>query len=588
MFNSSYFNSLKFIRAIFYVALFILIVLASITYRHYEEQENISNAIQKRYEVAIELEKLISYIKDAETGDRGFTLTNDSTFLDPYLNARSRVNESFNKLKLSTRNSKKQQEHLGKIYNLVDHRFEYFKMQFSTREEFKNNLKHGNLIMDSLRVEVNEMIDYEKLLLKETDKIYELNSSHSPIFLFSSFLVAILILVLGYFKLSNNYTKLLASNAQLKIYDESSKQAEILGKYGSWSYNIDKEIFTFSENYYRLYGFEPKQKNIGANDFKMLLHPEDKEATIQNFEESKSLKQSPPFPFRIYKNGTNEIVHLRTKCKMIITNDGCKTLLGATRDITEDYEKTQLIEERNKELEKTVKELTEFNHVASHDLQEPLRKIQTFISRIEDKEVENLSENGKTYFERIKNAASRMRILIDDLLQYSRTSRTKNDFEKVDLNTTIENAIGELSETIKEKKAVVDFDKLPQVKGVVFQLNQLFINLVSNSLKYAKEDEIPSIKIQSKKTSGKTDKNIPENDKRTFYKITITDNGIGFEQEFSEKIFNLFQRLHGKTDYPGTGVGLAICKKIVDNHKGYITAKSSLGNGAKFSIYLPS
>ncbi len=588
MFNSSYFNSLKFIRAIFYVALFILIVLASITYRHYEEQENISNAIQKRYEVAIELEKLISYIKDAETGDRGFTLTNDSTFLDPYLNARSRINESFNKLKLSTRNSKKQQEHLGKIYNLVDHRFEYFKMQFSTREEFKNNLKHGKLIMDSLRVEVNEMIDYEKLLLKETDKIYELNSSHSPIFLFSSFLVAILILVLGYFKLSNNYTKLLASNAQLKIYDESSKQAEILGKYGSWSYNIDKEIFTFSENYYRLYGFEPKQKNIGSNDFKMLLHPEDKEATIQNFEESKSLKQSPPFPFRIYKNGTNEIVHLRTKCKMIITNDGCKTLLGATRDITEDYEKTQLIEERNKELEKTVKELTEFNHVASHDLQEPLRKIQTFISRIEDKEVENLSENGKTYFERIKNAASRMRILIDDLLQYSRTSRTKNDFEKVDLNTTIENAISELSETIKEKKAVVDFEKLPQVKGVVFQLNQLFINLVSNSLKYAKEDEIPYIKIQSKKTSGKTDKNIPENDKRTFYKITITDNGIGFEQEFSEKIFNLFQRLHGKTDYPGTGVGLAICKKIVDNHKGYITAKSSLGNGAKFSIYLPA
>src|SRR5690606_10209734 len=154
-----------------------------------------------------------------------------------------------------------------------------------------------------------------------------------------------------------------------------------------------------------------------------------------------------------------------------------------------DYEKTQLIEERNKELEKTVKELTEFNHVASHDLQEPLRKIQTFISRIEEKEEQNLSESGKTYFERIKNAASRMRILIDDLLQYSRTSRTKNDFEKVDLNTTIENAISELSETIKEKKAVVDFDKLPQVNGVVFQLNQLFINLVSNSLKYAKEDE---------------------------------------------------------------------------------------------------
>lgn len=588
MFNSSYFNSIKFIRAIFYVALFILIALASVTYRHYKEQENISKALQKRYEIAIELEKLISHIKDAETGDRGFTLTNDSIFLEPYLNARSRVNQSFNKLKIATRNNEKQQEHLKKIYNLVDNRFVYFKMQFSTGREFKNNLRNGKLIMDSLRIEVNEMIDYEKDLLVATDKIYELNSSNSPIIIFTSFLVAILIIVLGYLKLSKNYTRLLTSNAQLRIFDESSKQAEILGKYGSWTYNIKNNEFYFSENFYRLYGYEPHQKGIDVETFINLVHPEDLEGVRENFAISKTREFNPPYPFRIFRSDNNQVSHLRVKSKMFTTPNGDKILIGATRDITEEYEKTQIIEERNIELEKTVKELTEFNHVASHDLQEPLRKIQTFISRIEDKELDKLSDNGKAYFERIKSAASRMRILIDDLLQYSRTSRSKNDFEKVNLNEVIENTLIELSEPIKEKKASIEIKKLPKIKGVVFQLNQLFTNLISNSLKYSKEDLSPTIEINSKKVSSKTDSKIPENDTRKFYRITFTDNGIGFEQEHSEKIFNLFQRLHGKTDYPGTGVGLAICKKIVDNHKGYIFAKSTPGKGATFLLYLPA
>ncbi|BCY29576.1 hypothetical protein KK2020170_24440 [Flavobacterium okayamense] len=588
MFNSSYFNSIKFIRTIFYVALFILIALSSVTYRHYKEQENISEALQKRYEIAIELEKLISHIKDAETGDRGFTLTNDSIFLEPYLNARSRVNQSFNKLKIATRNNEKQQEHLKKIYNLVDNRFVYFKMQFSTGREFKNNLRNGKLIMDSLRIEVNEMIDYEKDLLVATDKIYELNSSNSPIIIFTSFLVAILIIVLGYLKLSKNYNRLLTSNAQLRIFDESSKQAEILGKYGSWTYNLKNNEFYFSENFYRLYGYEPHQKGIDVETFINLVHPEDLEGVQENFTVSKTREFNAPFPFRIFRSDNNQISHLRVKSKMFTTLNGDKILIGATRDITEEYESTQIIEERNIELEKTVKELTEFNHVASHDLQEPLRKIQTFISRIEDKELDKLSDNGKAYFDRIKSAASRMRILIDDLLQYSRTSRSKNDFEKVNLNDVIENIVIELSEPIKDKKATIEIKKLPKIKGVVFQLNQLFTNLISNSLKYSKEDISPIIEINSKKVSSKTDTKIPENDSRKFYRITFTDNGIGFEQEHAEKIFNLFQRLHGKTDYPGTGVGLAICKKIVDNHKGYIFAESTPGEGATFLLYLPA
>lgn len=588
MIKLSFFNSIKFVRLVFYFALFTLIFLGSITYRHYKHLESINEALQKRYEVSIELEKLISYIKDAETGDRGFTLTNDSVFLDPYLNARTKINRSFNKLDDYTQNNPRQQENLQRIYTLVDRRFAYFKMQFSTTREFKQNLLNGKLTMDSLRNEINSMIDYEKKLLRETDKIYEQNSSNSPLFIFSSFLVSILLIVLGYLRISKNYKKLIEANEVFMIYDESSKQSQILGKYGSWIYNVSTNTFLFSENYYRLFGFEPNDPNMTFENLVALIHPDDKEGVIENFEISKTREHNPPFPFRILKKGTNEVVYLRSKSKMITNKDGEKTLLGTTRDVTEDIEKTNLIEERNRELEKNVKELTEFNHVASHDLQEPLRKIQTFISRIEEKENENLSENGKIYFDRIKNAASRMRILIDDLLQYSRTNRSQqNVYSKVDLNEVIENTIIELAEAINEKNAEIKYDKLPTLEGIQFQITQLFTNLVSNSIKYSIENEVPKIEIKWSTINANDDDIIKNKTNKHYYKISFKDNGIGFEQEYAEQIFNLFQRLHGKKDYPGTGVGLAICKKIVENHKGYIKAISEPNKGSEFIIYLP-
>lgn len=587
MIKFEFLNSVRFIRLVFAISLFILIFLGSITYRHYNHLENINEALQKRYEVSIELQKLISYVKDAETGDRGFTLTNDSIFLDPYLNARSKINKSFDKLKELTKNNKRQQENLQQVYSLVERRFSYFKMPFSTGKEFKQNLLNGKLTMDSLRAEVKEMIDYDKKLLVETDKIYEHNSAITPLFVFGTFIIVIIILVLGYLKISRNYQKLEDANEVFRIYDESSKQSQILGKYGSWIYNIDQDEFIFSENYYRLFGFEPTDSSMNFESLVNLIHPDDKEGVLENFRISKTREHNPPYPFRIFKNGTNEIIHLRSKSKMITNKNGEKTLLGTTRDFTEEYNNTKTIEERNRELEKNIKELTEFNHVASHDLQEPLRKIQTFISRIEEKESDKFSENGKIYFDRIKNAASRMRVLIDDLLQYSRTSRSQNIYSKVNFIEVVENSIVELSEIIHEKNVEINYDKLPEVEGIEFQLNQLVTNLISNSIKYSKENSIPIINIKYETVDANSDEIIKNKAIKKYHKLSFTDNGIGFEQEYAEKIFNLFQRLHGKTDYPGTGVGLAICKKIIENHRGYIKAESIPGKGSTFTFYLP-
>ena len=266
---------------------------------------------------------------------------------------------------------------------------------------------------------------------------------------------------------------------------------------------------------------------------------------------------------------------------------GSQILLGINFDITDEHLLNIELQERNRELEKSNQELASFNHVASHDLQEPLRKIQTFISRVSDADKAVLSDSAKDYISKIEVSAKRMRVLIDDLLLFSRTNTTKKEFIKSNLNELLENAKSELTEIIDEKKATITVSKLPKLDVIPYQIEQLFINLIGNSLKYSKPDIRPEIDIVTEKVSSKDYPDLLEPNSKKFYKITFSDNGMGFDSQFKETIFILFQRLHSKTDYPGTGIGLAICKKIVENHKGYITADSTLGKGSVFTVFLP-
>ncbi|WP_278036220.1 sensor histidine kinase [Flavobacterium nitratireducens] len=588
MFKPKFLDSISFIRALFLVAFFILIFLASVTYRHIKELDKISDSISNTYEISLELGNLISYIKDAETGHRGYIITKDSLYLEPFINARKNVNQSFQNLNIIIEKNPKKQEELNRIYDLVDKRFSYFKNRFIDKTEFNNDFREGKLVMDSLRIELNNMLSEENKLLDSKGKLYKYNNSNTPLIVFSTFLISILILGLGYLRIIKNYKDLINQNIQLKIFDESSKQAEILGKYGSWLLNIEDKTFNYSDNQFRLLGCLPTSYNPTFENLLEYIHPEDKELLNQAFNQVEKTELLPLIHYRIIKKDTQEIRHFRTTAKIFTDHLGNKKMIGTTQDITDDYHKTELIELRNKELEQNNKELMEFNHVASHDLQEPLRKIQTFISRIEDKEKASLSTSAQNYFERIQEASNRMRILIDDLLQYSRTSRSEKIFENTDLNTIASNATSELSENIMEKKAQINFEKLHKVQGIPFQLEQLFINLIGNSLKYAKEEVAPIITITTKKVKASKTPKLNDSSKKEYIKIVFKDNGLGFEQIYADKIFLLFNRLHGKKDYPGTGVGLAICKKIVENHKGQIFAKGKPNEGAVFEVYLPA
>jgi PAS domain S-box-containing protein len=240
------------------------------------------------------------------------------------------------------------------------------------------------------------------------------------------------------------------------------------------------------------------------------------------------------------------------------------------------------------ELEQTNAELASFNYIASHDLQEPLRKIIAFSKRIEEMEKETLSVSSRDYFDRIIHATMRMQNLINAFLSYSQTNNFQGDLKPTDLNIVYHEVKNDFTEAIVEKNITMECQPLPVLPGIPLQINQLFTNLIGNAIKYVRTDANPKIEISAEEQPGQylvfdgVDGGI------SYWKISIRDNGIGFNQKYENQIFELFQRLHSREVYEGTGIGLAICKKIMRNHKGFISATGEDGAGAVFSMYFPS
>lgn len=250
-------------------------------------------------------------------------------------------------------------------------------------------------------------------------------------------------------------------------------------------------------------------------------------------------------------------------------------------------DRTQELSVYSDELARSNRELEDFAFVASHDLQEPLRKIRAFGNRLESGYNDVIDERGKDYLARMLNAAERMSMLISDLLAFSRVSTRGKDFDDVNLKTAVESILGDLEIAITEKSAQINVGDLPTVRGDKSQLEQVFLNLLSNALKFQSEGVTPVVNVSARDATEEETKDLLLSEEYEWTKITVSDNGIGFDQSFAEKIFAPFQRLHGRSEYKGTGIGLAVCRRIVERHNGQITATSALGKGATFSIIMP-
>lgn len=252
---------------------------------------------------------------------------------------------------------------------------------------------------------------------------------------------------------------------------------------------------------------------------------------------------------------------------------------------TELSKESEALERANESLARSNKELEQFAYVASHDLQEPLRKIEAFGDRLKTKCSDDLSERGQDYVDRMQNAAGRMRQLVQNLLAFSRVTTKSQPFKSVDLKEVVDGILDDLDIRIQETGAQIDVASLSVIDAEPMQIRQLFQNLISNALKFCQPDQPLCITIDGQPLSEISADSSVES--AGVYQISIADNGIGFEQKYTDRIFRVFQRLHSRNEYEGTGIGLAVCAKIAEHHGGTITANSAPGQGATFIVTLP-
>ena len=375
-------------------------------------------------------------------------------------------------------------------------------------------------------------------------------------------------------------------STQGKLMDEY----EVFLKFGTWKYSINTKSIAWSVGMYHLFGYDPRNdKDLVINEalYEKHIDAADYKKGLVSREEAIITKNEYFWQYRITTT-TGELRWLETFGHFIRDNNGAiHEIFGLTRDITRLKSYEYSLEQKIRELNRSNAELEEFAYVASHDMQEPLRKLITFGERLTSRFGDELQDEGKLYVNRMAAAANNMRLLIDNLLDFSRVARAADASEHVDLNEILEKALADLEVSIDETGAQITNDLLPTIEAHPEQMKQLFSNIISNAIKFRQPNAAPVITIQCGVLTDKEADVLGPHGNKKYFRIRISDNGIGFEQEYADKIFQIFQRLHGKAEFPGSGIGLAICKKIVDYHNGIIYARGELGKGATITMILP-
>lgn len=492
-----------------------LLVIAAIlansvlTYINLQRMHQNAEAVEHQHQVLEELRLLLTILIDAETGQRGYLITEDEKFLAPYESAVLALEDKLKSVKKLMSGDANRRSSFQELYDVIAERMKLIRESLDLqkaegREAVRNRILQGEgkRVMDQVRATITQIEVKERANLLQRDR--ESQTSYW-LALATGLVTAILglgLAVISYWLVSRDLEK----RQQLSEALQKSKE------------RLEERV-------------QARTMEIEASN--------------------KALREE---------------VTVRTTAEKA-------AMLAA------------------QELQRSNRELEQFASVASHDLQEPLRKIQAFGDRLQSLCQQQLGEKGADYLQRMLTSAGRMRRLIDDLLTYSRVSSKAQPFSAVDLNEIAEEVAGDLEGRLQDVNGKLEIGKLPHIEADPTQMRQLFQNLLGNALKFHQKGVPPIVQVSAQNVPAPAASAIAGNGDgpRTPMQceITVQDNGIGFEQEYVDRIFELFQRLHGRDEYQGTGMGLAICRKIVERHAGSITAFSAPGEGSRFVFRLP-
>ena len=379
---------------------------------------------------------------------------------------------------------------------------------------------------------------------------------------------------------------------RLEETEQLYKKAEALAAIGNWKWEVESDRVIWTDELYNIFGLEKQSEGINFERYLSLIHVDDRDIVTSYVTRCLQTKQPYEFFHRVvHNNGKQKIVHARGE---VVTDKNGKVvhLIGSAQDVTtlketerQLLQNEQILLHRTHELQQSNASLEEFAYVASHDLKEPLRKITIFIDRLETLK-NKCTPSELDFLNRISSSVVRMRKMIDDLLDLSLISSDKKPHAS-NLKKLFDESVTVFETKIEETKAMIHVDPLPVATVVPSQFSQLFHNLIGNALKFARP-EVPSIiHVSYRYLSQEEVSPFNVQPASRYLDITFADNGIGFDNAFGEKIFGVFQRLHNRNEYDGTGIGLAICRKIAKNHGGTVVGEGVVGEGAKFRVIVP-
>jgi PAS domain S-box-containing protein len=386
---------------------------------------------------------------------------------------------------------------------------------------------------------------------------------------------------------------------ELRIANQQLLVAQDIANLGHWHWDRANDLVIWSAKLYQIYGV-PQNTRINYQFYLQNIHPADRQRVNKIVEDALASKEYPSFYHRIMlADGTEKT--MMSKGEVLLDNEGNVTgLLGTAQDVTEQQKAQQALIEKTYALEATNQELQRFAYVASHDLKEPLRKILTFASLLQQEGKLHLDEREQVYVSKIVQSTTRMQHLIEDILQFSSIREQAKGFVRINMQELLQQVLTDMELLIGQTGAEISWNELPQIEAIPSQIGQLLQNLLTNAIKFAKPGMPPRIQIEGRLLTAKQleredlfpaftrslqDAN---NDLagQPLFLLKVQDDGIGFDPNYTGKAFEIFQRLHG-SQYGGTGIGLAICKRIAENHHGAIAAESQPGKGASFYVVMP-